>query len=237
MKKLFIVVLIVFLFNSFAQATEYSQEAIDLFHEVKMESSSNQYDHLRWPEDKFPLKVNIVGQTGTVSQNIAEDIFQEFRNINPSLDFQLTKSTGDITLYFVPAEEFSDYQEQFGDTSGWWGGYWYWTAEGQHLEQGWSFVSTDPGIEDQKNILRRNLTKLLGLMKDTEVHEDSVFYKYVDSFTELDKEVINLAYDDSSSIDVAQIDVKDEDGDLEEDSIKDQEEGWFSHDIIRPSNR
>ena len=66
------------------------------------------------------------------------------------------------------------------------------------LISGKSYVNTvDVDLYTQKHILREELTQSLGLARDSNIYEDSVFFQYsneVVEFSDLDIKLIKLLY-------------------------------------------
>ena len=204
--------------NPTADYTPYSHDAINYFSEVAFgaEFGKKQVQDfiVRWGSG---MKVYITGGTQSdidevrrVTGELAQLTGLSIEFINQSISTAKVPNNA-INIRYTTQDEFAEAcgEERYGDvtqTHGEQAGFFCnnWNPNNKIIIRAYVLIDDSEQPQSQRNhLLREELTQSLGIMKDSNSYTDSVFHDSYSStpteFSELDKQVIKILYDNRIS--------------------------------------
>lgn len=174
----------------------YTQQEIDYFLQVALGSEygdSIEDTIVKWARD---VNIEIHGSPTVEDVETATDVISELNELVDGIDIRLDEPTSNLELYFVPEAEFHRYQPSYIPIN--YGFFWtYWT-QAKEIYRAQVFISTtDITQQERSHLIREELTQSLGLMRDSDEYEDSIFYQEwtdVTRYSSLDETVIEILY-------------------------------------------
>jgi hypothetical protein len=191
----------------------YSAAALDYFLEVAMGSEyGDATPNIRkWETD---LRIQIMTPNATqYDRAVVDQVIAELNELlsqaaGPSgrpITLSLVDSNPNVEMYFVPAENFAQYNAnaqpgQIGSA---------WMQVNNNVISGAEILIASNYLTDQEraHVIREELTQSLGIMKDSWLYEDSIFYQgwtRTNEYSELDREVIRMLYDPQLEVGMSQ---------------------------------
>jgi hypothetical protein len=174
-----------------------SQEAIEYYDEVVMSSEfeGRRTKEFKWTTD---MKIYVEGEPTSELLSELDRIVTELNDIiNPiNLVIVDNRSEANMFVYFGSPDGFSNSHP---------------SVNRSRLDKNWGYftVKSNEGMmyvdvyraneEEQKHLLREELTQSLGLMNDSYKYPESIFYQGWTSTTEyapIDRELIDMLYND-----------------------------------------
>lgn len=128
--------------------------------------------------------------------NCLENVITDFNSLSATTKLKVGDES-DIDLYLIPVEEFSTLIPKY--TPGNYGYFYLEFNENNEISHSTILInSNDPSKDVERcHLIREELTQSMGLPKDSDKYEDSIFYgpwTTVLSYSQLDKELIELLY-------------------------------------------
>jgi Protein of unknown function (DUF2927)/Bacterial SH3 domain len=191
----------------------YSAAALDYFLEVAMGSEyGDATPNIRkWETD---LRIQIMTPNATAQDKaVVEQVIAELNQLleqsagatGRPVTLTLVNSNPNVEMYFVPAESFTQYNSnaqegQIGSA---------WMQVNNNVISGAEILIASNYLTDveRAHVIREELTQSLGIMKDSWLYEDSIFYQgwtRTNEYTALDREVIRMLYDPQLEIGMSQ---------------------------------
>ena len=208
MKYLYFFILIIFLSSCDTdediiapKLDEYDLEVISYFKEIALgfEFGSSSQITRKWCSD---LKVFIGGETNSILLEELDNIISEISSLatdNFNMEIVSDSSLSNYYLYFGKGEDYANlFPSQSSYVNSNWGLFSIWWNSVNCLNRGHMYVdiyrADDKG---QKHLLREELTQSLGLAKDSNKYQNSIFqssWTTTTSFSQIDKDLIRLLY-------------------------------------------
>ncbi len=173
-----------------------NNETIEYFYEIAFGSeygSSLPLLH-KWKDD---VRIKVNGTPTSADLDTLHQVANELSSLLNSISLITVDQNQNIDIYFTTLDQFplilSSYvQGNMGFFNVWWdsSGYMY-TAKILIASEGLS-------QQERSHLIREELTQSLGLMKDSNRYEDSIFFQgwtNTISYTSIDREIITLLYD------------------------------------------
>ena len=172
-----------------------SQEVIDYYNEVVMNSEfdGSVSEPTKWTTD---MKIYVEGQPSSELLSELKRVVGELNDIINPIDLIIVnnKSEANMFVYFGSANNFANM---------------YPSLDRNRLENNWGYFTvgvnkgkmyvdiTRANNEEQKHLLREELTQSLGLLNDSNKYPESIFYQdwtTTTKFAPIDRELIDMLY-------------------------------------------
>jgi hypothetical protein len=134
---------------------------------------------------------------GTPSAADEVTLAQVIEEINAltQIGVQRTDGAGSIDFYFVPQADFPLYEPNYlpGNT----GFVWVWWDQPQHIFRARIMAASDISQEGRSHVIREELTQSLGLLGDSQLYAESIFYaspQLILSYASIDRAIIEMLY-------------------------------------------
>jgi hypothetical protein len=176
-------------------AGAYDRAALDYFGEVAgaAEFGENGGVLHRWDED---LRIAVYGSPTPDDRAALAGVVDDLNGLISTIEVSIVEADPNVEIHFAPVEEFPTLEPNYvaGNM-----GYVYvwWDGEGR-IYSGRVLISTT-GLTPQEraHVIREELTQGLGLLNDSWLYPDSVFYQgwtEVGQYAPLDRLVIEMLY-------------------------------------------
>lgn len=175
--------------------TRYTQEEIDYLKDIALGSefgnSSNTVK--KWPGD---VDIAVNGKPTTEDSAVVDEVVEDLNGSMTSGSTKVVDRDPDITIFFVPSSDFSDYIPEYVPGNN--GFFYYRYREGGELYKA-DIVIRSEGIDQElrSHLIREELTQSLGLAKDSDKYPDSIFFggsSLTQTYSDLDEIVIAMLY-------------------------------------------
>ena len=185
-------------------------ELIGYFLETALGSefgSTQQVVH-KWRGD-IDIRVN-GSPTGQDKKTLSE-VISELNYLIDEASLNIVNIDPDIEMYFTTAEEFASIEPNYIPPNR--GFFWMYMDREGYIYKGRIFISTQ-GVtqKERSHLIREELTQSLGIMNDSYLYKDSIFYQEWTDTTQyalIDKAVIGLLYDPRLKVGMTAEDVLD----------------------------
>lgn len=177
---------------------KYSEQAMEYFQEIAFGSE--------WGQSDFPIRkwntdprIKVFGNPSEKDMGALKDTINDINTLQDHIELRLVDKNPNIKIYFVPLEDFDQYVDN--PKEGNWGLFYYWWESGSYVvDEAEILISTDkPSQKARQHLVREELTQTLGLPRDSYSYPKSMFfqdYTTVTEFTALDKQLIQMLYED-----------------------------------------
>lgn len=191
----------------------YNEKSLVVKHFIDIVLKS-EYGHTnliikKWNKSK-PIVVNIYGNYNNSDIDIINVIIQELRHLT-NLNISLSTRNGDnqhlsILVYFGTAQDYIiKYNKNLEREPNAKAFFTYYTSPYGEIINASIFVSEKLSGMERVNIIKEELTQVLGFTNDSNIQIDSIFYQYKyknpmyynGGYSDLDKDIIKLLYDDN----------------------------------------
>lgn len=178
-----------------ARAGGYTADEVDYFTEIAFGAefgASSPYLR-RWPTGAGP-RIRVNGSPTPGDLVVLDSVIAEIDRLTPA-GATIVTGAPSVELHFVPQSEFQNVLPQAPPGNN--GLVWLWWDGGDHLTQAVVLVSTTTGDLLRAHIIREEVTQMLGLLQDSYLYPQSIFYQGVSTVTEylpIDRAVIELLY-------------------------------------------
>lgn len=190
-----IVILTIALFESCQKSKEQSREYfLDIAFDTEYEKSESASESLikKWDTN---IKVFLKDTTHSELVNESEKIIDEINQLSTSIAIErvFDESDANFKIFFCDKDTYSDFEpnaKEFVENN--YGFVWvYWNSLSE-IYKGSMYVDVirTNNINCQKHLLREELTQGLGLLNDSYMYSESIFYQdwtCFASYTEIDK--------------------------------------------------
>tara|TARA_Y100000590_G_scaffold466438_1_gene641807 strand:- start:3725 stop:4423 length:699 start_codon:yes stop_codon:yes gene_type:complete len=183
------------------ELSEYDLDVISYFKEIALgfEFGSSSELTRKWCSE---MKIFIGGDTNPNLLNELNKIIGEIEDLSTddfSIEIVSDSAKSNYYLYFGKGEDYANlFPSQSSYVNSNWGLFSIWWNSVNCLNRGHMYVdiyrADDKG---QKHLLREELTQSLGLAKDSNKYQNSIFqssWTTTTSFSQIDKDVIRLLY-------------------------------------------
>ena len=172
----------------------YTDEEIEYFFEVAMNvefGGNGQSQIHKWEEDLF---IQVHGNpTSSDLQNL-DAIIEELNALQSSVQLLVVEQNANVDIYFSSANDFREIEPNY--IAGNDGFFWTYWDQGTIVLAN-IFVLDNQAEVYRNHLLREELTQCLGLMNDSYLYEDSIFYAgWTDTteYMEIDRTLVSMLY-------------------------------------------
>ena len=143
------------------------------------------------------VTVGVHGSVGKPSRTCLSRVIADFNALTATTDLRLTTADADIEMHFAPVTEFRSLDPHYVPGNN---GFVYVFWDASHAMTSGTVLIRTSGISDRIrcHLIREELTKGMGFLRDTFAHDDSVFYgRYLPAptrYSTLDSAAIRLMY-------------------------------------------
>ncbi len=173
----------------------YTQEEVDYFLEIVLgaEYGSSENTIKKWTQD---IKIKVHGTPTESDRQTLDTVISELNDLIGSIQLSIIDQGANVDIHFLPESEFSSVEPNYVPVNyGFFWVHWYATKEIYHAR---ILIATDHVTQKERShLIREELTQSLGLMKDSDEYEDSIFYQGwtdVTSYADIDKTIIEILY-------------------------------------------
>ncbi|MGJ3254496.1 MAG: DUF2927 domain-containing protein [Elainellaceae cyanobacterium] len=172
-----------------------SNEAIAYFLDIALGTEYGNADPVirKWQGD---INIQVNGSPTFEDEQTLQAVIAELQQLT-GLTITLTSADPNMTLYFVPESEFSDYDPNYIPIN--LGFAWIGWNSHDVIHQARILITTEEISQTERNhLIREEVTQAIsGCMKDSDDYADSIFYQawtQTTEFSSLDRDVIRLMY-------------------------------------------
>ena len=207
MKKLITLLLVLISLNTYSQSTKDIKEYYEeICHNTEWGGESTPK---KFYED---IKIYVRGDVNDSLELELYKIIKELNDLIIPININIEKDSleSNIYLYFGNSEGFINSLNESDYLKKWrlnfiehnWGVFWI-KRRGKTIIQSKIFIDTErtKSLQQQKHLLREELTQSLGFPNDSYKYENSIFqqsWTEVTEFSEIDKQIIKLHYNEIS---------------------------------------
>lgn len=150
----------------------------------------------KWVQD---VQLEVLGEpTGEDLETLQAVVAELNELLDMRIRIDLVPSGGNVKLYFIPHQEFSQYEPPGIVFYG--GFFWNWWNFAGEIHNGQIVIGSDRLSQTERNhLIREEVTQMLGLMNDSMRFRDSIFYQgrtETGEFSEIDRRLIRMLYSD-----------------------------------------
>lgn len=147
----------------------------------------------RWRSDT-DLQIRVNGAPTPDDLVMLDSVLAEISRLTP-LQFEIVDDVATAEIYFVPGADFQTVlpHAQIGSD----GFVWVWWGLDDHLTRSSVLIASDRAQSLRDHVIREEVTQMLGLLQDSELYPESIFYRApseVAEYLPIDGVVIELLY-------------------------------------------
>ncbi len=147
----------------------------------------------KWNTD---LRIEILGNPTQSDLEALDSVISDLNELTGSVQLVLDGSDPNVRIHFNPERQFKNILPEYRSVNP--GFHWVWWDDSGAIHKAEILISTT-GIQQQErnHLIREELTQSLGLLGESPLYENSVFYSgwtVTESFSELDRLVIKKMY-------------------------------------------
>lgn len=175
--------------------TFYPAEAIDYFEEVAFgqEFGGGTGEIRKWTHD---VRIVVHGDPSDEDLVTLYDVIADLNTIIETIVIDIVTTDGNFDIHFAPEPEFAAIEPNYVPVN--MGFFWVWWDGGGSITDARVLISTTGLTQRERNhIIREEVTQSLGLMRDSFLYEDSIFYQgwtETQVYSELDELLIEMLY-------------------------------------------
>ncbi|MBD1805645.1 DUF2927 domain-containing protein [Microcoleus sp. FACHB-SPT15] len=170
----------------------YTPAQINYFFEIALgsEFGSSNPTIKKWDRD---IKIKVNGSPTAEDLKTLQTVLDEINTLTNSIKLQIDAKNPNLEIYFVPESQFAQYEPNYSPVN--YGFFWTdWDNDAIYNSR--VLISTI-GLtqKERSHLIREELTQSLGLMKDSYIYQESIFYQGwtdVTDYSDLDKAVIQM---------------------------------------------
>ena len=188
----------------------FSQSQLDYFYEIALGAEYGELDNVihKWTDD---IGIKIKGRPTDRDLETINEVIAELNYIIDSIKLDIVVRDPDIEIYFDSVDKFSSIELNYIEGNS--GFFWTWLDDRGALYKARILIATD-GInqKERSHLIREELTQSLGMMNDSYLYKDSIFYQdWTDtgSYTDIDRAVIRILYDPRIELEMTMDEIKD----------------------------
>lgn len=191
----------------------YTAAQINYFLEIALKSEYANSDATikKWDKD---INIKVIGSPTSEDIRTLQTVIDELNTLVSGIRLQVINAAGNRTIgntssnlsllgkepnleiYFVPESKFSQYEPNYQPIN--YGFFWDWWNDNHVIDRSKVLIATE-GVtqKERSHLIREELTQSLGLMQDSYLYSESIFYQpWTDTnqYAEIDKALIEMLY-------------------------------------------
>lgn len=181
--------------NIAAEPGKYTTEEIEYFLEIALGTEFGTSEPLirKWEE---PIYIEIFGEPTPADLPTLDHIISELNLLlDGAIHLGVVNSGGNFKIYFGPETTFSDYLDTYQPVN--YGFFWVWWNNNVINYAVMLIASEGITQQERSHLIREELTQSLGLMQDSWLYTESIFYQSWTDTTEylpIDRAIIKMLY-------------------------------------------
>jgi hypothetical protein len=136
------------------------------------------------------------GEPTPADQAALARIVADLNEVVPDLGVAITSTDSNVEVHFIPMADFSLHVPTY--VRGNLGYFWAWWNPDQEITRAHVLISSEGVDQTQReHLLREELTQILGVMKDSWLYPESIFYQgwtETGNFAAIDRTVLEMLY-------------------------------------------
>lgn len=142
-----------------------------------------------------PVKIRLLGSYSKADSSQVRTVIYELDRLLPTTNLRLVEHDENISLLFTDQQGFDRYAPSYANKNA---GYFRirWHPKTKYMTGGRILVRSAGITQVQRNhVIREEITQVLGLMRDSDIFQDSIFYQEyseTDTYSVMDKRVLLL---------------------------------------------
>jgi hypothetical protein len=175
--------------------TGYDQAALDYFREIAGAAEFGEDGGVlhRWEED---LRIAVYGSPTPGDRVALAAVIDDLNGLISTVELSIVEAEPNVEIHFAPVEDFPSLEPNYVEGNM---GYVYvwWDGAGEIYSGRVLISSTDLAPQERTHLIREELTQGLGLLNDSWLYPDSIFYQgwtATQAYTPLDRLVIEMLY-------------------------------------------
>ncbi|MBI2335155.1 MAG: DUF2927 domain-containing protein [Deltaproteobacteria bacterium] len=197
MMEYFRYLLLIFIFACPVELrAEYSQEAVSYFLTTALGSEYGNKNPMikKWNQN---LRIVVKGNPKAEDLQTLRQVVGDLNSLVQPIQLQFSSDRPNVTIYFVPVSQFKSYLKEYVPGNM---GFAYILWDGAYnIYEATVLISTEKITQLERNhLIREELTQSLGLLNDSFIYPDSIFYQkwtQVQTYAPIDRKVIQILYD------------------------------------------
>jgi|SRR6056297_3018952 len=171
---------------------EFTAIEIDYFHEVALHRefiNPEEFNLRFWTRD---IRIKLKGEYTKDDSLEVIRIVEELNNLIDPIEIKIVSLMDNVEIKFIDGFEFINYGRYALGGTGYVNVYW-----NRFFPHGYILINKNINKIKRKHILREELTQCLGLLNDSYIYPESIFYQRrseVTEFSEMDKRLIQMLY-------------------------------------------
>ena len=174
----------------------YEPKVIDYFIEVALGAEFGDSVPVikKWNND---IRIKINGEPTEADMQTINDIVNDLNELLYGIKVKIVEKNENVNIAFSPESDFTSIDPNYIPTN--YGFFWaLWHDDNYVIYNANIMVSSaDITQAERSHLIREELTQSLGLMNDSNIYEDSIFYQEwtdVTNYSAIDKTIIELLY-------------------------------------------
>jgi len=174
----------------------YESAAVDYFVEIALGAEFGDSVPVikKWNSD---IRIKINGEPTEADMKTINDIVADLNELINGIKVKLVEKSENVNITFTPESDFNSIDPNYIPTN--YGFFWaLWHDDNYVIYNANIMVSSaDITQAERSHLIREELTQSLGLMNDSNLYEDSIFYQEwtdVTNYSAIDKTIIELLY-------------------------------------------
>jgi hypothetical protein len=170
----------------------YTPAQINYFLEIAIgsEFGSSKPTIKKWDKD---IRIKVNGSPTAEDLKTLQAVIDEINSLTNSIRLQIDAKNPNLEIYFVPESQFTQYEPNYFPVN--YG--FFWTNWNNNTIYNSRVLISTIGVtqKERSHLIREELTQSLGLMKDSYLYQESIFYQgwtEVTDYSEIDKAVIQI---------------------------------------------
>lgn len=173
----------------------YTEEEISYFSQIAFGSEFGDTEPVlrRW---NGTVRVRVHGAPTPEARAALADVVDEIDELARQIEIHVVETDADIDVHFAPTSEFADILPEY--EPGNLGFFWVWWNGSDEIYRAVVLIATgNITHRERAHLIREELTQSLGLRRDSDRYEESIFYRRWTNTTEyapIDRTVIEMLY-------------------------------------------
>jgi hypothetical protein len=179
-----------------ADTSALNQDELEYFSEIAFGAEFGDVDPriLKWNED---VRIRIIGNFTEADWTSVESVVRDLNGLIETLNLKIVDKNQNVSMYFTPESTFAEIEPNYVPTN--YGFFWTnWYDDNFELYSATILIASDYiNQEERSHLIREELTQCLGLMNDSEIYSNSMFFQgwtKTQDFSSLDKRLIRALY-------------------------------------------
>ena len=174
----------------------FTQEEIEYFTEIALGAEFGDEVPVikKWMDD---IHIKINGEPTAIDLQTINNIVEDLNELVAGIKIVLVDKDENLTISFSPESDFTSIDPNYVPTN--YGFFWALWHDDNFVIYNASILiaSTDITQQERSHLIREELTQSLGLMNDSNMYKNSIFYQAwtdVAEYSQIDRTVIKLLY-------------------------------------------